>query len=232
MHPASGRRPLQVYLLGTVDFESGLRLQRHLAERAALDLGAALVLCEHPPLITIGRHGGPGDIACGPDELRARRLRVRWVPRGGGCLLHLPGQLAVYPILTLSKLRTDVPGYLDLLHRVLARLLDDFAIAASTRPGQPGLWVGARPIAHVGIAVRDGVTSFGAALNVNPDLSCCRLVCPPGAEPMTSLARERRGPLRAGLVRQRLVEHFARVFGFDRTELFFHHPLLAPAAVS
>jgi lipoyl(octanoyl) transferase len=224
-------RSLQVYLLGTVDFESALRLQRHLADWASRDRdSAALVLCEHPPLITVGRHGGPRDIGCEPQELCARRWRIRWVPRGGGCLLHLPGQLAVYPVLTLDRLELDVPCYLEKLHRVLRRLLDDFGIAAESRPGRAGLWVGPRLIAHVGVAVRDGITSFGAALNVDPDLSAFRLVCPAGADPMTSLARERRGPLRAGLVRQRLLEHFAFVFGFDRTDLLFHHPLLGHAA--
>ena len=43
---------------------------------------------------------------------------------------------------------------------------------------------------------------------------------------MTSLVRERRGPLRTSMVRERFVEHFANRFGFERTSLFFHHPSL------
>jgi hypothetical protein len=43
---------------------------------------------------------------------------------------------------------------------------------------------------------------------------------------MTSLARERRGPLRPALARERLVEHFARVFGFADPDVFFSHPAL------
>jgi hypothetical protein len=43
---------------------------------------------------------------------------------------------------------------------------------------------------------------------------------------MTSLERERRGPVRPGMVRERVVEHFARAFGFARTSVFSEHPSL------
>jgi hypothetical protein len=44
---------------------------------------------------------------------------------------------------------------------------------------------------------------------------------------MTSLERERRGAVRPGLVRERLLEHYARFFGVGRTALFTEHPLLS-----
>jgi hypothetical protein len=49
---------------------------------------------------------------------------------------------------------------------------------------------------------------------------------------MTSLARERHGPLRAGMVRERFVEYFAARFGFGRVSLFFGHPSLGNKAPS
>src|SRR5262245_61745678 len=90
--PAPADSVLQVYLLGAVDFEAALSLQRRLVYEVTGDRAcAALVLCEHPPLITVGRQGSHAHILCGPEELRSRRWRIRWVNRGGGCLLHLPG---------------------------------------------------------------------------------------------------------------------------------------------
>jgi hypothetical protein len=49
---------------------------------------------------------------------------------------------------------------------------------------------------------------------------------------MTSLERERKGPLRMSMVRERLVEHFAKQFHFARTSLFFEHPSLEKRARS
>jgi lipoyl(octanoyl) transferase len=225
---------LQAYLLGSVDFDAVLALQRHLVYQVSGDRSrAALVLCEHPPLITVGREGSRAQVEFEPEELRSLRWRVRWVNRGGGCLLHLPGQMAAYPVLPLDRLGLGLQAYLDRLQQVLIDVLADFTIAGETRPGRPGVWVGGRPVAHVGVAVRDWVSYYGAALNVHPDLAPFRRVrTGRGEEPMTSVERERRGPLRASMVRERFLEYFAARFGFTRTALFFHHAALGPRAPS
>jgi lipoyl(octanoyl) transferase len=228
-----GDAVLQAYLLGSVEFEAALAFQRRLVYTVAGDRsGAFLVLCEHPPLITVGRQGSRTHILCEPEELTARRWGVRWVNRGGGCLMHAPGQLAVYPVLALDRLGLGLQGYLDRLHEVVLAVLDDFGVRGQTRPGHPGVWVGARLIAGFGVAVRDWVAYYGVALNVNPSLDLFRRVrCgAAGDGPMTSLERERRGPLRPALVRQRLLEHFAARFGFARVALFSDHPSLSRKA--
>src|SRR5437764_10362962 len=142
---AAGDSVLQVYLLGVVDFEAALGLQRRLAYEVAGDrTRAALILCEHPPLITVGRQGSRAHILCDADELRARQWQVRWVNRGGGCLLHTPGQLAIYPVLALDQLRLSIPQYLDRLHAALVALAADFSVAATAEAGRPGVWARGR----------------------------------------------------------------------------------------
>jgi lipoyl(octanoyl) transferase len=220
---------LRVYLLGVVEFEAALTLQRTLAFEATSHRdSAALVLCEHPPIVTVGRDGSPADIRCDFNELRLRGWQVRWVNRGGGSFLHLPGQLAIYPVLPLDWRHLGLADYLERLHHVVVAVLDDFGVRAATRPGQPGVWAGMRLIAGVGVAVRDWVAYYGAYLNINPDLLPFRIVRtgPNEHEPMTSLVRERRAPMRPALVRGRLLEHFTSAFPFARTALFSNHPCL------
>jgi lipoyl(octanoyl) transferase len=229
MGQVSADSVLQAYLLGAVPFETALSLQRLLVyEASGARESAALLLCEHPPLITVGRHGSRAHILFEPEELGLRRWPVRWVNRGGGCLLHLPGQLAVYPILALDYFGLGIQGYLDRLQEVVVALLDDFSIHGETRPGRPGVRVRGRLIASVGVAVRDWVAYYGLAFNINPDLVPFRQVrCDgPSPEPMTSLERERHGPLRTSMVRERFIEHFAAQFQFGRTSLFHEHPVL------
>jgi lipoyl(octanoyl) transferase len=230
------RPTLQVYLLGEVEFETALTFQRRLAYHVGGDRSSAiLVLCEHPPLVTVGRQGSRAHILCEPDELRARRWPVRWVNRGGGCLLHLPGQLAAYPILPLDALGLGLQAYLDRLHEVVAAVLDDFSVHAATRPGQPGVWVEQRPIAGCGVAVRDWVSYFGVYLNVSPDLEPFRRLRFAGSAThgqMTSLARERHGLVRPAHVRERFIEHLAAHFHFDDVSLFSSHPSLGKRAPS
>jgi len=225
---------LQVYLLGAVEFDAALAFQRRLAYDIAGDRSrAALILCEHPrPLITVGRHGSRAHILCDPGEIRARQWQVRWVNRGGGCLLHVPGQLAVYPVLALDHLGLGLQAFLERLQQVVVDVLAEFGVRGEMRPRHVGVWAGTRLIAGVGLAVRDWVSYYGAYLNINPALDAFRLVrCGGPAEgPMTSLERERRGPLRTSLVRQRFLEHFAVRFGFSQLAFFSDHPALCRKA--
>ncbi len=219
--------PLQVYLLGTVDFEALLRFQRRLHYEVSGDrTQAALVLCEHPSLITVGRHGSRSHVLAEPQELALRGWSVRWVNRAGGCWLHQPGQLAVYAVLPLDRLGLTLPTYQHHLGEVVQGWLRDFDVAASWRGGA---WVENRLVAGLGLAVRSWVSYFGLCLNVNPTLDVYRWVrCSPRSEfPMTSLERERRGRVRPSLARERFIENFQRVFGFSRISLFTEHPSLA-----
>src|SRR5438105_2064981 len=91
---------LQVYLLGLVEFEAALTLQHRLVyEVSGQRSSAAIILCEHPPMVTVGRRGSGRHLDCGPIDMRNRGWPVRWVNRGNGCLVHQPGQLAIYPLL-------------------------------------------------------------------------------------------------------------------------------------
>jgi lipoyl(octanoyl) transferase len=232
---AGAESVLQVYMLGLVEFEAALALQRRLVYQVTGDrTTSALILCEHPPLITVGREGSWSHLHVGQEELHARRWRVRWVNRGGGCLLHVPGQLACYPILPLDRFGLGLQSYVDRLGEVIQALLADFDVRGQTQRYGAGVWIGSRPIAGIGVAVHDWVSYFGFSFNVNPDLQLFRLVRWAGreGEPMTSLERERRGRLRPALVRERLLEHFAALFPFSRSSLFSEHPLLTRKAVS
>lgn len=220
---------LQAYLLGSVDFEAALAWQRRLAYTVSGERDSAyLILCEHPPIITVGRQGSRAHVRIEGPELQLRGWRIRWVNRGGGVMLHVPGQLAVYPVLPLDRLGLGLRDYLELLQQAVADVLGDFSVRTEMEPGRSGLWVNRRPIACFGVAVRDWVSYYGCAVNISPDLELFRRFSCGGAgeAQMTSLARERRGPLRHSLVRERFLEHFANRFGFARTSLFHDHPAL------
>jgi len=219
---------LDVYLLGRVPFHAWLALQRRLVYEVSGERDrAVVVLCEHSHGISIGREGTAADILPEENELRSLGWPIHWVNRGSGCLLHLPGQSALYPILSLEALKINVQDYLDHLHATVRNLLTELQIAAEVKPPAHGVWVGDRRIAHVGIAVRDWVAYHGISLNVETNLKLFRLVhCDGEQRPMTSIARECRLRVRPAAIRLRLLAHFAAQFGFERISRFHHHPAL------
>ena len=221
---------LTAYLLGCLEFDALLALQRRLVYDVGGDRDAgAVVVCDHPPGITIGREGSRVHVRRSLEELNSREWRVRWVSRGGGAMLHLPGQVACYPIVPLDRLRLTPAAYLAELQAVVLELLRDFDIAGTLDAERPGVRIRGRRVAHVGVAVRDWVSGFGIVLNVCPDLELFRDVhCDGDPEPMTSIQRETPNRVRLPAVRQRLVELLAARFGFGRVSVFHHHPGMSP----
>lgn len=219
-------RPLAAYLLGCLDIDALAALQRRLVYDVGGDRDtAAVVLCEHPSGITVGREGSAAHIRPSADALASRHWDVRWVGRGGGTLLHQAGQVACYPILPLDALNLTPGRYVAELMAVGVDLCRAFGIEALPYPDRPGVRANGRRVAHVGAAVRDRVSSFGLVVNVNPDLRPFRDVyCDGDRVPMTSLQRESPLRVRVSGVRQRLLELVAARFGFTRVSVFHHHP--------
>ena len=221
---------VETFLLGRIDYRRCLALQRRLIGRIGerRDGQIALLLCEHPRVITVGRGGSPGEIAADSQLLRSRQIEVRWVNRGGGCLVHCPGQLAVYPIVPLRWHGFSVGEYLERLQAGIVETLDELGIRGHTPPGRCGIWGRSGQLAAVGVAVRNWVTYYGAYLNVCPPMGLFRLVESDPLEHarMSCLLAERRGAARMSTVRAGLVRHLTEAFGCTRYHLYTGHPLL------
>jgi lipoyl(octanoyl) transferase len=232
---------LLAYFLDRLPFERCLELQRRLlVEVGDRDDGQiVLLLCEHPNLITIGRGGSPGNIRHDSPALKSREIEAIYVNRGGGCLLHCPGQLAIYPIVPLQWHGFTVGEFVERFQAGIVEALDDLNVPTRTLPGKHGLWGRTGQLAVLGVAVRNWVTYYGAYLNVDPPLGLFRLVesdpqqpSPPAPLPkgegrfMSSLMAERRGSIKMTMVRAALVGRLADAFGCDRYHLFTGHPYL------
>jgi len=217
------------HLLGCVDFEDCLSLQQRLAYDA-LSRGngrIAVLLCEHPPLITIGRAGSRGHVRLTGTELAARQLAIRYVGRGGGAVLHGPGQLAVYPVVPLGWHAISVGQYLLRVQSALKATLHDLKLRPQSLPGSHSLVGRSGVLAAVGASIKHGVTGHGAYLSVNPDMRDLGRIEAVAGRPMSSILSERPLPVKMTTVRAALVAHLAAAFGCERHHLHTGHPLLA-----
>lgn len=228
--PLSRGPALEAHLLGRIDFGDCLELQNRLARQIGSrdDGQICLLLCEHPAVITIGRGGSPGDVQLQSGTLASRQIDVRWVKRGGPCLVHAPGQLAAYLLVPLRWHGLTVGGHLDRLQSGVEAALQALGVAAQPRPGRHGLWGRTGQLVSIGVAVRDWVTTHGAFLNVTPPMGLFRLVesDPLESSPMSCLVAERQKAAKMTSVRAELVRSLADAFGCERYHLHTGHPLL------
>lgn len=227
--PAAPTRPLLTYLLGSLELAATENTFRRLVYEVSGGGCPCLLLCEHSPGISVGRDGSRAHIRLTSDELTSLRWNVQWLARGGGVLLHAPGQLACYPVFSLAELGLTPAGYVAVLGELAVELFRSFGVTAHFDSERPGVRVGSRRAAHIGVAIHSGVTTFGLVVNVAPDLELFRdLDCDGDPLPMTSLQRECPTRVRPQAVRQRLMELVAARFGFERLSVLHHHPTFFP----
>jgi lipoyl(octanoyl) transferase len=224
-------RELWVSHLGRVPYAEALGIQRAVARAriAGVIPEDAILLVEHPPVVTLGRAAKVAHLTASPALLAARGVELFEVERGGDVTFHGPGQLVGYPIIDLKRHRQDLHWYLRELEGALIDAVAPLGIAAERRPGLTGVWTaGGRKLASIGVHARDWVTWHGFALNVTTDLSYFDLMLPCGLPDvdMTSIARELgRPPDDPDAVTQAVVDALARRLGLVPVA----HPVVAPA---
>jgi lipoate-protein ligase B len=178
---------------GLADYREVLALQQELQEqRRSGQIVDTVLIVEHPAVITLGARKSMNKLLVGPEELARRNVDLVEIRRGGGATAHNPGQLVFYPILHLQELRLDVSQYVRTLEAVGMELLAGLGVESGRRKGFPGLWVGPRKIASIGVRVSRFVTCHGMALNIQNDLSIFDLMVPCGLDgvQMTSVQKE------------------------------------------
>ncbi len=82
-------------------------------------------------------------------------------------------------------------AYINSLEQVLINLLSDYEIEADRREGYPGVWANGQKIASIGVAVKNGITMHGSALNVNTDLDSFSLIVPCGISDVVVTSMEK-----------------------------------------
>ena len=157
--------PALVRDLGRQPYEPVWRAMQRFTDTRTDETTDELWLVEHDPVFTLGQAGKdehvlfPGDIP------------VLHVDRGGQVTYHGPGQIVLYPLLDLKRLKVGVKDYVCRIEQAMIDTLADWNIHAQRREGAPGVYVNGAKIGALGIRVRHGCTFHGLAFNIAMDLS-------------------------------------------------------------
>ena len=192
---ADSSAPIAAWWIGRTLYRDAWDLQHRLvAARAAGSIGDQLLLLEHEPVLTLGRHSAPAHVLASAQELDSRGIELIRTERGGEVTYHGPGQLTAYPIIRMADRGLLVRPLVRALEAALSQTAAVLGVEAGPREGFPGCWCGAgtRKIGAIGVRIERGVSYHGVALNITVRLSDFELIdaCGiPGAI-STSIARE------------------------------------------
>ena len=195
--------------LGLVAYDEGLRIQREYEERRRRgEIGDTLLLCEHPPVITLGTYADAGHV------LDAARAPVVQTDRGGEATWHGPGQVVGYVIADLTSRGRDLHRFCRDLEEIMLRALAHRGLDGERVDGLTGVWLGREKVGALGVRVRRWITTHGFALNVNCDLSYFDGIIPCGIvdRGVTSMAQALGHPLDINSVKESCAGAFQELF--------------------
>ncbi|AOV18423.1 octanoyltransferase [Acidihalobacter aeolianus] len=154
---------MRVHYLGRRDYASVWQSMRDYTDARDAASPDEFWIVEHPPVFTQGQAGRPEHLLDPGD------IPVVQSDRGGQVTYHGLGQVVVYTLLDLRRLRFGVRVLVENLELAVVDLLAGYGVEAAGRRDAPGVYVGGRKIAALGLRVRHGCTYHGLALNVDLD---------------------------------------------------------------
>ncbi|OFY65869.1 MAG: lipoyl(octanoyl) transferase [Bacteroidetes bacterium RIFCSPLOWO2_02_FULL_36_8] len=229
-------RSVTLHDLGLIDFKQAwdfqeeqlhktvkIKIENHRTEKQKNLTENHLILCEHPPVFTLGKSGAENNLLLNKNKLAEKGISYYPINRGGDITFHGPGQLVVYPILDLENFFTDIGLYLRSLEESVILTLAYFGISSGRFPGYTGVWIEpdipakARKVCAIGVRSSRWVTMHGLALNVNTDLTFFNYIIPCGIKDkqVTSMKKENGQEFSMKEVKKVFLEKFVEVFGVE-----------------
>jgi lipoyl(octanoyl) transferase len=190
--------------------------------RPAVDLATNnyFLLCEHPPVYTIGKSGDIKNVLITEQELKENDIDFFRTNRGGDITFHGLQQIVGYPIIDLEKFYTDTGKYLRNLEETIILTIASYGITGERSKGETGVWIQPgvpgkeRKICAIGVRCSRWITMHGFALNVNTELDYFNNIIPCGIQnkQVTSIEKEIGYAVDFREVKERLKDNFERVF--------------------
>lgn len=117
--------------------------------------------------------------------------------RGGQVTYHGPGQLVVYLMVDIRRLGWGPRALVSMIEQAIVATLNEWQIESAPRADAPGVYVGERKIASLGLRIKNGRSFHGLALNIDMDLEPFQRINPCGyaGMQMTQMRNETDQPL-------------------------------------
>ena len=178
------------------------------------------LLCEHPPVYTLGKSGNINNVLMSNAEMQQNNISFFNTNRGGDITFHGLQQIVGYPILDLEKYYTDIGKYLRNLEETVILTLAEYGIKGDRSKGETGVWIDPdtkgkeRKICAIGVRCSRWITMHGFALNVNTDLSYFNNIIPCGIgnKQVTSIEKELGTKVDYAEAKEKLKKNFEKVF--------------------
>ena len=159
--------------LGITDYQTTLAAMQAFTNNRQDHTDDELWLTEHPSVYTLGLNRKNIRL---PDNA----IPVVNVDRGGKITYHGLGQAVIYCLLDLNRRQLKVRALVDIIEDSIVSLLAQYQLVASTQANAPGVYIGTKKIASVGLRLKKSYCYHGLSLNIDMDLTPFQAIDPCG----------------------------------------------------
>src|ERR1700689_5363144 len=169
-HPTPNSPPTRpgakavIRYLGSAPYEPTWRAMQKFTDERQDETADEIWFVEHPPVFTLGLNASREHLLA-PGE-----IPVVQIDSGGQVTYPGPGQLMIYPLLNLRRLKLGVRDLVMALENAVIDYVAQLGLTASGSRQAPGVYIDGAKLASVGLRIRRGACYHGMALNVALDL--------------------------------------------------------------
>ena len=165
---------MKIKKLGLVDYLPTFEAMKTFNANRDAETEDELWLVEHTPVFTQGLAGKPENLLLHSD------IPIVQIDRGGQITYHGLGQVVVYTMIDFKRRHTSVRKIVSALENAIIATLAEYDILSVNDSKRPGVYVGEKKIASLGLRIKNGSVYHGLALNVNMDLEPFHQINPCG----------------------------------------------------
>ena len=165
---------IDVKSLGVTSYESTWNEMKNFASKRNDFTQDEIWITEHEAIYTLGLN--KKDFK---QPLR-KDIPVLAVDRGGKITYHGRGQLIIYPLIDLKRYHLNIRSFVTLIEKSIINFLSHHGIKASAKIEAPGVYIGNKKIASLGLRIKNHTSYHGLSMNIDMDLAPFEAIDPCG----------------------------------------------------
>jgi lipoyl(octanoyl) transferase len=165
---------IDVKYLGMTSYESIWNEMKNFTSKRDDSTQDEIWITEHDAIYTLGLNRKDFK-----QPLR-KDIPVLAVDRGGKITYHGRGQLIIYPLIDLKRYHLNIRSFVTLIEKSIINFLSHHDIKASAKIDAPGVYIGNKKIASLGLRIKNHASYHGLSMNIDMDLSPFEAIDPCG----------------------------------------------------
>jgi lipoyl(octanoyl) transferase len=165
---------IRVKYLGLTPYESTWHEMKNFTSKRNEFTQDEIWITEHEAIYTLGLNRKDFKAPLRDD------IPVLHVDRGGKITYHGRGQLIIYPLIDIDRYHLTIRSFVTLIEKSIIHFLSRRDIKASAKMEAPGVYIGNKKIASLGLRIKNHASYHGLSLNIDMDLSPFEAIDPCG----------------------------------------------------